>query len=118
MLTQVNLLAPLSDSRNGPVIAADSGADGLFAPREHLRRAGFAVCIDALYVRAFGHAGQVVAIVHLPLVSSATKAIYGRDYLAELPVRDYLARMAERPHVQRINADRKTSTAEMLARRK
>ena len=58
------------------------------------------------------------AIVHLPLVSSATKAISGRDYLAELPVRDYLARMAERPHVQRINADRKTSTAEMLARRK
>ena len=58
------------------------------------------------------------AIVHLPLVSAATKAIYGRDYLAELPVRDYLARMAERPHVQRINADRKTSTAEMLARRK
>ena len=58
------------------------------------------------------------AIVHLPLVSSATKAIYGRDYLAELLVRDYLARMAERPHVQRINADRKTSTAEMLARRK
>ena len=58
------------------------------------------------------------AIVHLPLVSSATKAIYGRDYLAELPVLDYLVRMAERPHVQRINADRKTSTAEMLARRK
>ena len=58
------------------------------------------------------------AIVHLPLVSSATKAIYGRAYLAELPVRDYLARMAERPHVQRINADRKTNTAEMLARRK
>ena len=58
------------------------------------------------------------AIVHLPLVSSATKAIYGRDYLAELPARDYLARMAERPHVQRINADRKTNTAEMLARRK
>ena len=58
------------------------------------------------------------AIVHLPLVSSATKAIYGRDYLAELPVRDYLARTAERPHVQRINADRKTNTAEMLARRK
>ena len=56
--------------------------------------------------------------MHLPLVSSATKAIYGRDYLAELPVRDYLARMAERPHVQRINADRKTNTAEMLARRK
>ena len=56
------------------------------------------------------------AIVHLPLISAATKIIYGRDYLADLPVRDYLARMAERPHVQRLNADRKTSTAEMLAR--
>lgn len=56
------------------------------------------------------------AIVHLPLISAATKIIYGRDYLADLPVRDYLARMAERPHVQRVNADRKTSTAEMLAR--
>lgn len=58
------------------------------------------------------------AIVHLPLVSSATKIIYGRDFLAALPVRDYLARMAERPHVQRVNADRKTSTAAMLARPK
>jgi len=56
------------------------------------------------------------AIVHLPLISAATKIIYGRDYLADLPVRDYLARMTERPHVQRVNADRKASTAEMLAR--
>lgn len=54
------------------------------------------------------------AIVHLPLVASATKIIYGRDYLADLPVREYLARMGERPHVQRVNADRKASTAEML----
>ena len=56
------------------------------------------------------------AIVHLPLVASATKIVYGRDYLADLPVREYLTRMAERPHVQRVNADRKTNTAEMLAR--
>ena len=56
------------------------------------------------------------AIVHLPLVASATKIVYGRDYLADLPVRNYLARMGERPHVQRVNADRKTNTAEMLAR--
>lgn len=56
------------------------------------------------------------AIVHLPLVASATKIIYGRDFLADLPVREYLARMGERPHVQRVNADRKTNTAEMLAR--
>ena len=54
------------------------------------------------------------AIVHLPLVSSATKAIYGRDYLAELPVRDYLARMGERPTVQKLNADRKTNTVELM----
>jgi glutathione S-transferase len=57
------------------------------------------------------------AIVHLPLVSSATKIIYGRDYLADLPVREYLSRMGQRPHVQRVNADRKTSTEEMLAKR-
>ena len=56
------------------------------------------------------------AIVHLPLISSATKIIYGRDYLADLPVREYLARMAERPHVQRVNTDRKANTAEMMAR--
>ena len=58
------------------------------------------------------------AIVHLPLVSGATKIIYGRDFLAELPVRDYLKKMGERPHVQRVNADRKTSTELMLARAK
>jgi glutathione S-transferase len=58
------------------------------------------------------------AIVHLPLVSSATKIIYGRDYLADLPVRDYLKKMGERPHVQRVNADRKTSTELMMARAK
>ena len=57
------------------------------------------------------------AIVHLPLVSSATKIIYGKDYLADLPVRDYLACMAERPQVQRVNVDRKTNTAEMLGAR-
>jgi glutathione S-transferase len=58
------------------------------------------------------------AIVHLPLVSGATKIIYGRDFLAELPVRDYLKKMGERPHVQTVNADRKTSTELMLARAK
>ncbi|MBX3610728.1 MAG: glutathione S-transferase [Hydrogenophaga sp.] len=56
--------------------------------------------------------------VHLPLVSSATKIIYGRDYLADLPVRDYLKRMGERPAVQKVNADRKTNTELMLSRAK
>jgi glutathione S-transferase len=58
------------------------------------------------------------AVVHLPLVSAATKIIYGRDYLAELPVRDYLKRLGERPTVQRINTDRKTSTELMMQRAK
>ncbi len=58
------------------------------------------------------------AIVHLPLVSSATKIIYGRDFLAELPVRDYLKRMGERPTVQKLSADRKANTELMLSRAK
>ena len=57
------------------------------------------------------------AIVHLPLVSGATKIIYGRDLLAELPVRDYLKRMGERPAVQKVNADRKTNTELMMSLR-
>jgi glutathione S-transferase len=58
------------------------------------------------------------AIVHLPLVSSATKIIYGRDFMADLPVRDYLKRMGERPKVQKLNADRKANTELMLSRAK
>lgn len=54
------------------------------------------------------------AIVHLPLISSATKIMGGTDLLAELPVRDYLARMGERPTVQKVNADRKTNTIELM----
>jgi glutathione S-transferase len=57
-------------------------------------------------------------IVHLPLVSSATKIIYGRDFMADLPVRDYLKRMGERPTVQKLSADRKASTELMLSRAK
>jgi len=58
------------------------------------------------------------AIVHLPLVSSATRLIYGRDFLADLPVRDYLQRMAPRPQVLKVNPDRKASTELMLTRAK
>ena len=55
------------------------------------------------------------AIVHLPLISAATKTIYGEDLLAHLPAQDYLRRMRERPSVQRVLADRKTSQAAMTA---
>ncbi len=56
------------------------------------------------------------AIVHLPLVSGATKVVYGRDFLAELPVRDYLKKVGERPSVVKVNADRKTNTELMMQR--
>jgi len=56
------------------------------------------------------------AIVHLPLISAASKIVGGRDVLADLPVRDYLARMGERETVKQLQADRKASTAQMLAR--
>ena len=56
------------------------------------------------------------AVVHLPLVSGATKLIYGRDILADLPVRDYLKRMGERPTLKQVNADRKANTEVMMAR--
>ena len=56
------------------------------------------------------------AVVHLPLVSGASKIIYGKDVLADLPVRDYLKRMGERPSLQKVNADRKTNTELLMAR--
>ena len=57
------------------------------------------------------------AIVHLPLVASAGKLIYGEDLLAALPVKDYLRAMGERATVRTVNADRKTNTELMLAAR-
>ena len=56
------------------------------------------------------------AIVHLPLISGATKIIYGRDFLADLPARDYLKRMGERATVQKLNAERKANTELMNQR--
>jgi len=58
------------------------------------------------------------AVVHLPLVSGATKIVYGRDFLADLPVREYLKRMNERPALAQVNADRKANTELMLSRLK
>ncbi|WP_334190475.1 glutathione S-transferase family protein [Noviherbaspirillum sp.] len=58
------------------------------------------------------------ALVHLPLVSMASKAIYGDDVLADLPIRDYTKMLGERPAAQRVNADRKANQQEMMARPK
>lgn len=60
------------------------------------------------------------ALAHLPLVSMATKAIYGEDLLAELPVRQYTAMLGERATVQRVNLERKANqelAAEMRAQK-
>jgi len=54
---------------------------------------------------------------HLPLVTGASKIIYGDDVLASLPVREYVKMVSERPTMQKVNADRKSSTEQMLARR-
>jgi glutathione S-transferase len=58
------------------------------------------------------------ACVHLPLVTVATRAVLGRDCLAEIaPLKTYLKMMAERPHVQRVGTDRKAN-AELIAARR
>ncbi|MBI3284535.1 MAG: glutathione S-transferase family protein [Burkholderiales bacterium] len=58
------------------------------------------------------------AIAHLPVISMATKAIYGRDFLEALPARDYGKRMVERATVQRVNADRKINQEQLASRKK
>ncbi|GAA5234112.1 glutathione S-transferase [Verticiella sediminum] len=51
------------------------------------------------------------AIVHLPLVGSACRQVYGEDLLAEAlgadRVKRYLEMVGERPHVRRVGDDRK-----------
>lgn len=56
------------------------------------------------------------AIVHLPVVSMASKLVLGEDLLAGLPVKAYGQRMAERASVQQVNADRKANAELMAAR--
>jgi glutathione S-transferase len=59
------------------------------------------------------------AFVHLPLISGATKWAYGADMLADIEgVKPYLAMMKARPHVQKVEADRKTSLELMAQRNK
>jgi glutathione S-transferase len=53
-------------------------------------------------------AADCAAAVHLPLIGTATKIIYGTDVLADLPaVKTYQKMAFERPSIQRANADRK-----------
>ena len=53
------------------------------------------------------------AYVSLPLVGMATKVIYGEDLMltANVDYKTYSKMMGERPSAQRVNADRKATTA-------
>ena len=54
------------------------------------------------------------AFVHLPLVSLATKVVYGQDILGSMPqIKDYLKMLGERPAFRTVNEDRKAAQAAM-----
>jgi glutathione S-transferase len=57
------------------------------------------------------------AYVHLPLVSMASRAIYGEDLLATHGVewKAYVRQVGQRPSAQRVDADRKAVQAQALA---
>ena len=56
------------------------------------------------------------AIVSLPLASMASKAVYGEDMLAHLPIKAYSQQMGQRASVQKVNEDRKACMALMAER--
>ncbi|MGI9150594.1 MAG: glutathione S-transferase [Limnohabitans sp.] len=56
------------------------------------------------------------AIVNLSLASMASKAVYGEDLLANLPVKAYTQQMSERASVQKVNEDKKACMALMAER--
>lgn len=61
-------------------------------------------------------AADCAAAMHLPLVSMASKAVFGEDVLANFPVRDYTKMLGERPSMQKVVADRKANQELMKAR--
>lgn len=68
---------------------------------------------------SFTHA-DCAAWVHLPLISQATRKIYGRDFVDEfLPqAKVYLSLISERPHAQKVGADRKAAMEAFMSRPK
>jgi len=67
----------------------------------------------------FTHA-DCAAWVHLPLVGQATRRIYGRDLVDEFlsQAKAYLALVGERPHAQKVDADRKAGMEAYMAKGK
>lgn len=69
--------------------------------------------------KTFTHA-DCAAWVHLPLISQATKKIYGKDLVEELlpNAKPYLKLISARPLAEKVNADRKLGMEAMAARPK
>jgi glutathione S-transferase len=58
------------------------------------------------------------AVVHLPLISAACRTMFDADLLEPVPdLRRYLDMMAQRPHIQQMNADRKAGLEAFVAYR-
>lgn len=59
------------------------------------------------------------AYAHLPVVSSASRAVLGADALASVGgIADYLKFIAARPHAQRVNVERKAGMESFAASRR
>lgn len=69
--------------------------------------------------KSFTHA-DCAAWVHLPLVSQATRKIYGRDFVEELlpQAKEYLKLVGDRAHAQKVNEDRKAAMDAFMAKAK
>jgi len=66
----------------------------------------------------FTHA-DCAAYAHLPLISQATKKIYGEDFLSRLPaVALYLEQLRTRPAAKKVNEDRKADIERSIAAQK
>ena len=58
------------------------------------------------------------ALTHLPLISGTCKTMFGEDLLGAVPgLREYLGALGQRPHAQRVNAERKASLEAFVAYR-
>ena len=58
---------------------------------------------------------DIAALVHLPLVSAASKKIYGEDMLAGVNgLADHLTRLGERPSALRVHEDYKTALDDFM----
>lgn len=102
--------APLSD---GAKAAAQKDlAKGLRALKTRVRFAPFIAGGELTLA-------DCSAYVHLPVVSLATKIVYGRDFLEDWPqVKPYIKMLGERPAFARVTEDRKAAQASLAARAK